>query len=532
MKIKKKIIIPIAAVAVVAALVIAVPNIVSGSGSKDTQVSTNPLAKMDLENIVSVTGTVKSEDATNVYSTLAYQVQSVNVEVGDRVNAGDVLCVLDTESLNAKIEQQSTALANNQAKAQNSLAIAQNSLETEKFNQDKNYDTALLNAEKAVEQAKQTYESRKSALENAQLTLTSAVASQRSNRTALNNYTDMYGTPKSGDYDPDYDKLYQAYVQGDVSVSKAENAVVDAEKAIDDAKQGVYDAMDALKATQALKAQAIISGQYQVQSAQLNTNFSDSQMQLEELKKDLDNAIIKAPVSGTVTAVLATEGGNGQGLLFVIEDTQKLMVTTKIKEYDIAAVKLGQPAKVKSDGTGDNEYTGKVSKIAPTALKAVNGDTLETTDVQFAAEVGVVSTGDLKIGMNARIDIITEQKTGVYAVSYESVLEDENGGSTIYVARPQTIFGEGAEGTAGQTKDKTKNSEPAMVVAAIPVTTGMETDFYIEVISDQLKEGDLIISNPAGLTDGQKVVIGTEAAGMRAAGGPGGPGGGMAVRMG
>lgn len=548
MKIKKKIVIPVVAVALVGIAAFAVPRVVSGEGSKTVSVTAASLAKMDLENIVSVTGTVKSEDATNVYSTLAYQVQSVNVEVGDRVNEGDVLCVLDTESLNAKIDQQSASLSKNQASTQHNLAVAKNNLETEKYNQDNNYDTQLLNAEQAVEKAEKSLVTAKSALENARINLTKAEQNQRSNRNALKDYKESTGiTSNHNGYDEGYDKLYQAVVQGELTITQRENDVVDAEKAVEDAEKGIKDAKESLAAIKVQKEEALITSQQQVQSAQINANLSDVAMQIDELKKDLDSAIIKAPVSGVVTAVLATEGGNGQGLLFVIEDTQKLKVTTKIKEYDIVAVRVGQQVKIKSDGTGDNEYEGKVSKIAPTAVKAANGETVETTDVQFATEVGIVNVGDLKIGMNARIDIITEQKPDVFAVSYESVIENENGESVVFVARPQTIAdaenGEGEEGQkqidaareagelekANKADVKTKSDEPKMIAVAIPVTTGMETDFYIQIISESLKEGDLIISNPSSLTDGQEIMIDSGVAGAR---GMGGRRGGAAVRMG
>lgn len=531
MKLTKKIVIPVVAVALIGVAVFAVPRIVNGAGSKAATVSATPLAKMELENTVSVTGTVKSEDVTNIYSTLAYQIQSVNVEVGDKVNAGDVLCVLDTADLNATIDRQSATLANNQAKAQHNLAVAQNNLETEKYNQENNYDTQLMNAEKSVEQAEQLLVTRQSALESAKISLNSAEQKQRSNQKALRDYKDSYGTPKSGEYEEGYEQIYQAFVQGAISVTNAENAVADAERAVENAKKDIEDAKATFTAVKVQKEEALVSSQQQVQSARLNANLSDSVMQIDELKKDLDEAIIKAPVSGTVTAVLAVEGGSGQGLLFVIEDTAKLKIETKIKEYDLPNVKEGQMAIIKSDGTGDNEYEGKVSKIAPTALKAANGSTVETTDVQFATEIGIVGAGELKVGMNTRIDIVTEQKPSVFAVSYDAVVENENGESVVFVARPQTIVN--AENGGGETGQDSESQQTngSVIAVAVPVQTGMETDFYIEIISDSLNEGDLIISNPASIVDGQEVSLGG-AAGALGAARQGGPGGGMAVRMG
>lgn len=474
MKLKKKIVIPIVFVAVAAAAVIAVPRIVSGGVSLPAY-EANRLAKMDLKNTVSVTGTVKSEDATNVYSTLAYQVKALNVKVGDTVKAGDVLCELDTTDLETTIRQQSASIANQQSRAQQSLSVAKNQLETEKFNQENNIDTQLANAESAVT--------------NAELTLESAEARLIADRRTLREYRDTVGD--TSEYDPTEAGYKQAVIQDEISVDKAK-------KALEDAK-ATFAAQK--KNKDILNKEAIVSGQNQVNTAALGTNFDDQLIQLNKLKEDLEKAVVKAPVSGVVTAVMAKEGGSGQGLLFVIEDTAKLKIDTKVKEYDIASVQTGQPVVIKSDGTGDDEYAGKVGKIAPTAVKSANGDTVETTDVQFATEIGVAQSGTrLKIGMNARIDIITEEKSGVFAVPYDAVVENENGESIVYVAK--TVETAAAEG-----EESAKPVPPKTIAEPVTVTTGMETDFYIEIMSDTLKEGDLIISNPTGVTAGMEISV-------------------------
>lgn len=556
MKIKKKIVIPVIAVIVIGgAAAFFVPKIVSASGEKPTTVSTTPLEKMDIENTVSVTGMVKSKNATNVYSTLSYQVKLVNVEVGDKVNEGDVLCEIDTSDIVSKIDQQTATLSQSQAKAQHNLAIAQNDLATENYNQDNNFDSAIANAEKAVEKAKQD-------LETAQLDLRAKELSLSSDRKIM-----VEDRDKNGEEDP---TLRAKVQQDEIAVFKAENTLAAA-------KQGVEDAQASLKTAKITNQETVIKKEQQVTTARLNANFTDQQMQINELKKELDDAIVTAPVSGTITAVLAIEGGSGQGLLFVIENTDNLKIDTKIKEYDIAAVEAGQKVKIKSDATGDDEFTGKVSKIAPTAVKDAKGEILDTTDVQFITEIDVVGASGLKIGMNARLEIVTDERTGVFAVPYDAVVQNDMGEQIVYVARPQFAAGDengarvinrdGANGENSEqepqdgTQDGAAQAGPiqgdqpqggmvfksgggdqsmdiSFTAVAIPVQTGLETDFYIEILSDSLREGDLIISDPSGLTDGMTVSLEMSAGAMRpgggqaGAGGRGGPGGNMVVRMG
>lgn len=62
------------------------------------------------ESSISATGTVESSDTTKVYSALAYQVNSVLVEVGDVVKEGDLLAELDGEQIENQIATQKTSM--------------------------------------------------------------------------------------------------------------------------------------------------------------------------------------------------------------------------------------------------------------------------------------------------------------------------------------------------------------------------------------------------------------------------------------
>ena len=72
----------------------------------------------------------------------------------------------------------------------------------------------------------------------------------------------------------------------------------------------------------------------------------------------------------------------------------------------------------------------------------------------------------LLIGLSAKVEIILSQVTDVYAVPYDAVGTDENGGSVVYAR------------SGGETE-----------FTAIPVETGMETDYYIEISGEGLSDG-------------------------------------------
>ncbi|MBQ8647890.1 MAG: biotin/lipoyl-binding protein, partial [Oscillospiraceae bacterium] len=98
-----------------------------------TFVRTTTLRKTTLENSVSATGTVESANVSSVTTDLKYTVKSVAVQVGDRVEAGDVICTLDTAELEKQIERARESLSDSDERLQDS------------------YDKALENYNDAVE---------------------------------------------------------------------------------------------------------------------------------------------------------------------------------------------------------------------------------------------------------------------------------------------------------------------------------------------------------------------------------------------
>ena len=48
-----------------------------------------------------------------------------------------------------------------------------------------------------------------------------------------------------------------------------------------------------------------------------------------------------------------------------------------------------------------------------------------------------------------------------------------------------------------------KNDKGELIAQKVPVTTGVETDYEIEIFSDELTEGDLIVDDPDGVVQGQ-----------------------------
>ena len=285
------------------------------------------------------------------------------------------------------------------------------------------------------------------------------------------------------------------------SMAQLEQGVDSAKRSVDSAQlqkeiaqNQVSNAKDQREASNNAIQQQIDSLKDNLVGSQIAAQSTQSQeIAIQKMQNTLEDATITAPVSGVVTAVYTKVGEPGNGLLFVVEDTQSLKINTKIKEYDVANIREGMPVVIKSDATGDQEISGTVTYIAPAAVKTEAGNTQtggNDSNVEFEAEVQVNDPNcGLRIGMNTRLTVLLEEKQDVFGVPYDAVVEKADGSTVVYAAVEQQNSG--------------KNS--SYVVTEIPVTTGLETDFYIEISGGEVTPGMAVISNPQSVTPGMEV---------------------------
>lgn len=248
---------------------------------------------------------------------------------------------------------------------------------------------------------------------------------------------------------------------------------------------------------------SIQSVQDSLNTQKLTDNAASYRNQLEGYLEDKEDCLITAPVSGTITAMTAevgkSAGGSAMGsaasggtaasgALFTIEDVGRLEITSSIPEYDVVNVEEGMQVKVTSDALANEEWAGVVSAISAKA-----------TDTSGNFTVTVAVTGDagaLAIGMSAKINIITQGKTDVFAVPYDAVTTNENGDSVVYVlaedAGQSQTHAEAGPPKAGSA------ATPAATARPIVVETGLETDYYIEISGEGLTDGLLVLTDPEG----------------------------------
>ncbi len=476
--------------------------------------------RRSIQSSVSSTGEIISDNTRSISADLTgLTVLTVDVEVGDVVAAGDTLCTFDTEDLEDSLEDAEKTLSAAETQSRVSVNSAERALEM--AIETKNYQIesaarSVISAGEAYDRASDSYDelsaavsSAKAALDNAAAELNAvsgpvestaeyqaaekARADYNAALTAYNGYVeDGTKTPEEnaaakqtlldgvtaaeGQLTSAEAALTALDLEGrrasaQAAYSAAQKAYDTASSSLSSAKSGVDSAWNALESAQAAYEYTVASQQtsYQnsrdsLKSTRASAGVATIQQEnaVDSYKEQLEKGALTASIGGTVTAVNIKEGERyGGGSLFTIQDCQALVVSAEIDEYDIADIALGMKAVFKTDATRDEQLTGQVIFISPTPTPG--------SDVTYQVKVRIDSdTTRLRIGMNAKLNIILEETGNVLTVPYDAIQQDENGNDVIYAV------------------EHTENG--GVIKTAIPVTVGVEGDYYVEV-SGNITEG-------------------------------------------
>jgi membrane fusion protein, heavy metal efflux system len=176
--------------------------------------------------------------------------------------------------------------------------------------------------------------------------------------------------------------------------------------------------------------------------------------QLGALPNPDGTVTITAPISGTVSEQKITLGESvdeaGEPLLRIL-DNHRVWVSASVYEKDIDRIEEGQSVIVRVESMGKRTFSGSIDRISPTVDLAERA-------IEVRAELDN-STGELKPGMFAQVEIATGQSQKPVISIVESAIVNTNGKQIVYVQNGQKFeavdvtlgkkFGEFIEVTAG-----------------------------------------------------------------------------------
>ena len=210
------------------------------------------------------------------------------------------------------------------------------------------------------------------------------------------------------------------------------------------------------------RVEDVALAQAQVSQAEANLNL---------VKKQMADNIIMAPMDGQITNINYEIGEqvNSTKAMITMLTENNFEVEADISESDIFKIKVDNSVTITFDAFGENrKFQGLVYFIEPAST--VIQDVIYYK-VKIKLTDDAVTLTDIKSGMTSNVVITTDSKDGVLAVPSRAVLEKTGDGKYVRVLR-----------SGNQVEE-------------IPVSIGLSgNEGMVEVISDQLKEGDAVIT--------------------------------------
>jgi len=200
-------------------------------------------------------------------------------------------------------------------------------------------------------------------------------------------------------------------------------------------------------------------------------DISDNQIkQIEQMGKPVRTLTLYSPVSGFITQKMAVQGMKvmpGEKL-FDIADLSTLWIVADIYEYELAFVKVGQPARITLSYFPGKELLSKIDYIYPT----ISADTRTAKIRLTLANPG----GQLKPQMFTNVEI--RISLGKKLVIPESAVIDTGTSQVVYVDKGEGVF------------------EPR------EVELGLRADGAVEVLRG-IKAGEKVVSSANFLIDSE-----------------------------
>ena len=466
---KKKIIIAVSAVALLALVVIIS---VFASRKEEPEVTTIKIVvRPELRQTVTASGEVRPVRYIKLTSEVPGRIEEIYVNPGDQVIKGKPLVRIDPTQLQSNQDAQwaaAQASINDVQSARNAVASAQQ---------------GLVVAEASVASARQQLVVSQNSVERAQVDLNTA---QRE----LKRASDLIeaGVSSRAEYDAARDLYDQAKIALQSAKANLESQRIAVNEAVERANQqkiAVQEAKTGIRSSEmrASQQQAFLRGQTSQRSKA--TQLSP----LNGVVADIPTRVGEFAVAGLSTTPLMT-----------IADMSTINVEVNVDETEISNVEVGQQAKVKVDALGEKEIIAVVTQKNPLAISKsdTQGGLSNRVNVQEAKEFKVTVElrempdeirDALRPGMSATATITTKTKNNVVAVPLEAIVEK--------APSPSPSASVAGSTAAPSPAERPKSLKGVYIIEGnkvrfIEVTTGITGEADIEVTSGVQEQMEIV----------------------------------------
>lgn len=201
-------------------------------------------------------------------------------------------------------------------------------------------------------------------------------------------------------------------------------------------------------------------------------NYDNTTVQAEQIKQQIDNANIVAPISGIVTScnLRAGEYANPGAAIASLVGIDKLKATVFVDETEVYKLRTGELVEIVVPVFPGKKFKGIISYISP------NGD--ENHNYQVDATVNN-NTGELKAGTNVLVNFELNQKPNAIMIPKIALVADRKEPYVFVISND--------------------------IARGRKVVTGLSQGEYIEIVDGLSSGEEVVLTGQINLADGSKI---------------------------
>lgn len=371
--------------------------------------------KLTLQN--SFVGTVSPQEMVYVIPFASGTVTDTYFEVGDQVNAGDILFKIDDSAAKLQLEQAQLSAVSVRQQADSALTTQQESANLQ-------MDSSRVQAQSGYDQAQIAYFQAKNAYDRNYDELSDQLDACNANITQLENAIKAESSSVSGGNATSVaglTKQLETLKSTKAELESGRESLVAALQQTESAYNAAKSSMDIVNRSEALsQGQALADTK-----EQLSTSEQLADVGVESAKLALSYYTVKAPISGTIQSKGVEVNGiaGSSSAAYTIANENMMTVTFQVSEAVKNTLTMGQEVTV---DRGTASYTGNITEIGV----AVNQ---QTGLFQIKAAVNADGSA-LPSGVSVKLTTDTYH-TGdsTVLIPYDAVYYD-NTGSYVYLS--------------------------------------------------------------------------------------------------
>lgn len=448
-------------------------------------IETSIVEAKNIETSIDIAGVFAPFNSENVNSKTSGIAKEVNATVGQKINAGDTIAILDTKDVEAQLAQAKAAY--NSAKDQSS--ISKSNLDSAQI-AEKTLKNTLVATQSAIEDqvilAKSNLDASQKALESVKDQNKAQIDQANTNIDyAQTNYDKVLSLYESGissgeEKDNAEKALTLAKTQLDLAQSIANSSLVSAQAKIDSAEIAYSQATGSSANSQVVAAKNNIENatskidtakkQYEASNS---SSLEQAQAAINTIESQLSNSIVSSHISGVIVTSNIHQGELAQAgaTLVSIADISKLKLLGTISQESIPYVSVGQSVEVYVDIFPDKTIEGKITSIGPISV---------STGSFFPIEITIDNSDNALLAGISGHATINVSKSNSIVIPNSSIIEN-NGQKYIFVVEDE-------------------------IAIKRNVVTGLKNNKEIEILTGLSSGEVVVISNPNTLFD-QKPIL-------------------------